>query len=1347
MLPPPWSGRIAGAGDDPPHQSCCTEVPMRSPNGFVPALCATLLLTVCACVTPVAGAAILHVPGDYPTIQAGIDAAAEGDVVMVAADEYFEEISLKAGVVVQGAGEGLSIISGGGDSGDVVSAIGNDIDHGTRLTGFTITGAISGGGMPGGGGIFCNSGASPEICNCRLEGNDFGIATWNGAEPWVHNNVIVHNTYTGFSISSRPELINNTISYNDTGIYDSGGYRPPIMNNIVTHNTTRGIGCTNNSVPTDFSYNDVWGNGQDYYNCNPGPGDISEDPLFVDAGAGDYHLGEGSPCIDAGNPDPAYNDPDGTRNDMGAYGGPGADLELPAVSLTVPSAHETAAPRETDATAVFTVEMDPATLSGETFLLRGDQTGFHDGLVTYDAEGQSVTLDPDIGFRAGERVTALLTTDVASAGGQPLGGHGWQFQCAADDGSGEFETLSDDPLGESLMTVATADFDGDGHLDLAIAGRNRYDVVIRLGLGDGSFSPATFYPAGGAPWDLVAGDFDRDGALDLAAACPSTETLSILLGLGDGSFAAPTLVSSSGDPSSLACGDLDADGDLDLVATQTDYDNCAIFLGDGAGGFTYAAVHWSGLVPLDVEIGDLDADGALDIAVATSGENAIGVLLGAGDGTFGAVTHYPAGITPSALQLGDFDQDGAPDAAAVNMEPCQVSILCGDGSGGFGSPQPYPVGEWPRAARTFDANADGHLDLAVTNSLSGSVSVLLGRGDGSFDAAVAYPSMYEPSALTSGDFDEDGDLDLAVVHDFHTAYVSILRNKNALAVVSTDPGPFGLEAPAETDVTARFDAPLDPYSLNAGSFLLAGAQSGPHPATVTYEPGVWGARLDPQDGLRSGEMLTATLTPEVTATNGVHLSGYVWSFTAEVFRRSYGVFEEPLSCPAGNDPRGVAAADFDRDGDIDLAVCVCGVYPQPGSVALLINQGNGSFAAPQLYSLGAPDPLDIFAADLNGDLHVDLAVAHNEPGSSHLVVLRNQGDGSFAFHTSYTPAILGQALCGGDFDADGDVDLVMTDGWGSGDNVKVLRNDGTGAFPQTRVYSAGSAARGVAVADIDLDGDLDIGVVNSSNDNVSLLLNDGRGEFPGLRNCALCDGPSTLCINDLNGDGAPDIAGAGSDAAVILNLGDGSFGPPESLPEMGAIKRLVWADVDGDGDCDLAGSMFGDEAVWVTRNQGHGSFPFATTYAATGPAWGLSAADFDGDGTLDLAAASYDLGQVDLLFNLPSADVADREPVFGPGPPGLGAYPNPFRGATKLVLRVAEAEGGHAEDELPLLRIHDVGGRLVRTLPLQPGPHGGWAIWDGCDRSGHLVPQGVFYCRTAGADASGDHRHRLVHLR
>ena len=109
---------------------------------------------------------------------------------------------------------------------------------------------------------------------------------------------------------SNAEIINNTIVDNANGIY-AGGSETIIRNNIITYNS--GYGVIGN--PGYFDYNDVWSNG--YGNILDDNG-ISSDPLYVNAAGDDFNLWQASPCVDAGDPNPIYNDMNGTRNDMGA---------------------------------------------------------------------------------------------------------------------------------------------------------------------------------------------------------------------------------------------------------------------------------------------------------------------------------------------------------------------------------------------------------------------------------------------------------------------------------------------------------------------------------------------------------------------------------------------------------------------------------------------------------------------------------------------------------------------------------------------------------------------------------------------------------------------------------------------------------------------------------------------------------------------------------------------------------------------------------------------------------------------------------------------------------------------
>ncbi|MEW5803119.1 MAG: right-handed parallel beta-helix repeat-containing protein [bacterium] len=252
-----------------------------------------------------------------------------------------------------------SIISGNGKD-HVVTITKADS---CRIGGFTITNSGS-----DHAGIFLSSSSDVTIANNRISKNKDGIVT-SDSSAIIQNNIFNENgysdnPYTDYGIcclSSILSINNNLIFGQEVGIYvaweKSGGtvvinntitgnqydgvwcYKcsPTIMNNIITQN---GFGiCAIYGAAPAISYNDVWGNGDDYNQQTggvsaPGVGDICADPMFVNAGQGDYHLATDSPCIDMGDPKPVYNDPDGTRNDMGAYGGFGA---VPGTGLSAGS--------------------------------------------------------------------------------------------------------------------------------------------------------------------------------------------------------------------------------------------------------------------------------------------------------------------------------------------------------------------------------------------------------------------------------------------------------------------------------------------------------------------------------------------------------------------------------------------------------------------------------------------------------------------------------------------------------------------------------------------------------------------------------------------------------------------------------------------------------------------------------------------------------------------------------------------------------------------------------------------------------------------------------------------------
>ena len=135
----------------------------------------------------------------------------------------------------------------------------------------------------------------------------------------IANNQAVNNTGGGIVISNaHPAIINNTIYSNLKGGIRADSSTPTIMNNIITnHSNTYGISSAGSTIT--LSYNDVWNNTTNYSGVSAGTGSISSDPIFEDTN--DFYPATGSPCIDTGNPNSSYFDEDGSRNDMGRYGG------------------------------------------------------------------------------------------------------------------------------------------------------------------------------------------------------------------------------------------------------------------------------------------------------------------------------------------------------------------------------------------------------------------------------------------------------------------------------------------------------------------------------------------------------------------------------------------------------------------------------------------------------------------------------------------------------------------------------------------------------------------------------------------------------------------------------------------------------------------------------------------------------------------------------------------------------------------------------------------------------------------------------------------------------------------
>jgi hypothetical protein len=321
--------------------------------------------------------------------------------------------------------------------------------------------------------------------------------------------------------------------------------------------------------------------------------------------------------------------------------------------------------------------------------------------------------------------------------------------------------------------MASADMNGDGHLDLVAANEEGSSLTVLLGWGDGTFrSVAGDFLTGEYPTGVVVADFNGDGIPDVATANYHGNSVSILLGVGDGTVqpASNYPTEPGAQTSNLAVGDLNGDGIPDVVATNPATASATMFLGKADGTLHPGVKLLVGVQgyssPFSAAIADFDGDGKNDVAIADMATRSILVRLGNGDGTFRPEVGYPVGGLPSYVVIAsDINLDGKVDLVVANRGSDDVTVLLGRGDGTFRDAivSSTGTGTGPYAVAVADFNLDGVPDVVTPNFRTSTASVLLGVGNGHFQAPVdAGPTGDTTYGVASGDFNEDGKPDFAV---------------------------------------------------------------------------------------------------------------------------------------------------------------------------------------------------------------------------------------------------------------------------------------------------------------------------------------------------------------------------------------------------------------------------------------------------------------------------------------------------------------------------------------------------------------------------------------------------------
>lgn len=298
-------------------------------------------------------------------------------------------------------------------------------------------------------------------------------------------------------------------------------------------------------------------------------------------------------------------------------------------------------------------------------------------------------------------------------------------------------------------SVAIGDVNGDGKPDLVVAGMSvdqcsgpaDGEASVLLGNGDGTFQAPIIYKSGGINTgaritsSVALADLNGDGHLDVVVANDASNSVGVLLNNGDGTFQSGVTYSCGQySASSVAITDLNGDGHPDLVVAGG---GVSVLLGNGDGTF-HPAVGYSEANAVAVATGDLDGDGHPDVVVGKEAAteqaaDAVDVLLGNGDGTLRAAVGYPVALGISwSVAIVDLNGDGHLDLAVAdgpgNLRNFagEVSWLLGNGDGTFRAAQHSKTGgQLSYSIAVGDLNGDGRPDLVLPNADSNSVGVLL----------------------------------------------------------------------------------------------------------------------------------------------------------------------------------------------------------------------------------------------------------------------------------------------------------------------------------------------------------------------------------------------------------------------------------------------------------------------------------------------------------------------------------------------------------------------------------------------------------------------------------------------
>jgi uncharacterized repeat protein (TIGR01451 family) len=664
------------------------------------------------------------------------------------------------------------------------------------------------------------------------------------------------------------------------------------------------------------------------------------------------------------------------------------------------------------------------------------------------------------------------------------------------------------------LALTTADFNRDGHADIAIATFNS-SIVVRLGDGTGAFgAPASIALTFGAN-GIAAGDFNRDGKTDLAVSGGLTN-YAIAIGDGSGGFATPVTHSTGPSPTAITTADFNRDGKLDLLTLHESQNDAYVLLGVGDGTFSAPTEILTGTQPLFAAVADVSGDGIPDIAIANRQSGDVSVYIGVGDGSFPDPVPYGVGGAPTHIGAGDFDGDGDLDLAMSRGIPLGAMLL-NNGDGTFAAY--YETGSSGDWNEVVDLNGDGALDLATSRSTGVTMDIGNGAGSLTFFGTEFFVHDPGPRASAMADFNHDGLPDLAFLHKNLDNTMSVLLNTSRCSANCVP-----------VDTAVRLTIGTGPAGLDTGDFNRDG-----RPDLVTANGASTNVSLlrGNASGFDAASNTAVSVPPETQAIADMNGDGKLdVVFTASNYNtvsilsgNGAGGFTEN-AIAAGFSPHDAAIADFNRDGRLDLALSNMNAL----AIVIWINNGGGTFTSSTVF--GSTAPFALTTGDFDNDGDADLAYASNS--NTNVFIRLGNGAGGFGAATPYPAGTAPRAIAVADFNRDGKLDLAVVN-IAAAPGVSILLGNGAGAFGAPTAYATPQGATAVKVADWNRDGNPDLAVVNGQV--IRLLAGSASGAFTFLRDYTMTYNPAAVVAGDFNRDGEIDMAVAnGSSPSGFSNV-------------------------------------------------------------------------------------------------------------------------------------------------------------------------------------------------------------------